>query len=306
MRLVFGSALLGALLALAAAAAPGDALVAAGSDAMAPLLERWAEDLAEAGSPVRLEIDARGSTIAPPALVSGRAALAAMSREMRWTELEVFRSRYGHDPMRLRLALDAVVVFVHPSNGLDALSLAQLDSLYSSTLRCGAVARARRWADVGSMGGWGSRAVHVCGLGRLSGTRGFFRERALCGGYFREDVREQPGSRSVLRFVAEGLCGIGYAPLSADTSGVRVLRLGSADGSDPVSPSPETIYAGSYPLRRYLNVYVNRSEGRALAGPLDRLLRHALSRAGQAAVAELGYLPLPEPLRQAELARLDS
>jgi len=273
---------------------------------MAPLLLSWAQGLYGSDAAAHLEIDARGSSTGPPALVSGRAQLAAMSREMKWAELEVFRTRYGYEPQRVRVAVDAVVVFVQEDNSLQSLPVPWLDAIYSKTLACGAPRMARRWQDVGVTGPWASRVIHACGLPRMSGTRSFFRQRALCGGRFREDLRDQPGGQSAVRFVAEGFCGIGYGDLQVDGPGVRVLSLAPEENAEAVVPSAETIYAGAYPLSRFLNLYVNRAPGHAVPEPLAQFLRYVLSDAGQAQVVELGLLPLAPDTRAAELAALES
>ncbi len=292
-----------------AAASPQDddappALVAVGSDGMGPLLRAWAEDLAHADPGFVLEVETLGSSTALPALVSGRADVGAMTREMKWAEREVFRSRYGYDPVRVRVALDAVMVFVHPKNSIESLDLAQLDAIYSHTRRCGAEWAPERWEDVCAVGEWAGRAILPCGRGRRSGTRGFFRQHALCGGHFREDVREQPGAGSVVRFVAEGLCGIGYGGLSGPRDGVRAIAIGAEPGSVPAPPIPAAIYAGSYPLARFLNLYVNREPGRSLPARIAGLLRYALSDPGQERVREAGYLPLPGELQEQELTAI--
>ena len=127
-------------------------LVVVGSDTMAPLIRAWADDVQRADPAFRFEIEAKGSSTAPPALVSGRAALGAMTREMKWAEREVFRSRYGRDPVEIRVAFDAVVVFVHPESSLETLTIPELDAIYSSSRRCGHPAPVRRWEDVGEVG----------------------------------------------------------------------------------------------------------------------------------------------------------
>jgi phosphate transport system substrate-binding protein len=273
---------------------------------MAPLLRSWAQGLYGSDAAAHLEIDARGSSTGPPALVSGRAPLASMSREMKWAELEVFRTQYGYEPQRVRVAVDAVVVFVQVDSSLQSLPVPWLDAIYSKTLACGAPRTARRWQDVGVTGPWASRVIHPCGLPRTSGTRSFFRQRALCGGRYREDLRDQPGGQSAVRFVAEGFCGIGYGGLQVEASGVRILSLAPEASAEAVVPSAETIYAGTYPLSRFLNLYVNRAPGQPLPEPVAQFLRYVLSDAGQARVAELGLLPLAPDTRAAERVALES
>ncbi len=286
------------------AAEPGyDLLVVVGSDTMAALVRAWAGDVQRGDAAFRFEIEALGSSTAPPALVSGRASLGAMTREMKWAEREAFRSRYGRDPVALRVAFDAVVVFVHPESSLEALTIPELDAIYSRTRRCGSSAPVQRWEDVGEVGPRAGSFVLPCGRSRRSGTRDFFRERALCGGFFREDLREQPGAGSVVRFVAEDLCGIGYSGLATPREGVRELALAVDADAAPAPASAAAIYAGSYPLMRFLYLYLDRDPTLPLPPEVEAFVRHALSPAEERA-REAGYLPLPGELLSEELAKL--
>ncbi len=296
--------LLTAFLAFPAAAEPEPPLVAVGSNTMRPLLEAWAREMSRADPGRVLEIESLGSGTGPPALIAGRAALAPMSREMRPAEQAAFEARFGHPPTPFRVAVDAVVVFVHRGNPVDGLSLAEIDAVYSSTRSCGSADPVRRWGELGASGDWAERSVRACGRSISSGTHAFFRERALCGGHFRLDLLEQPGAGSVERFVAEGLCGIGYGGLDARKAPVKLLWVAPAAGEPPRAPSDEEIFGGSYPLSRHLLLYANVPDA-GLPPRVAGFLRFVLSETGQAIVADTGFLPLTPADRDTELAKLD-
>ena len=116
-----------------------------------------------------------------------------MSREMLPAEVEAFRRVRGVEPLAIKVAIDAVAVFVHPANPMGSLSLAQLDAIYSAERRCdGAAEAVRTWGQVGAGGPWAEQAIMAYGHRARSGTRMVFRRVALCGGPFHDDVHEHP------------------------------------------------------------------------------------------------------------------
>jgi phosphate transport system substrate-binding protein len=286
-----------------ATGAPGE-LVAVGSETLSELVRLWGEDLREAGEPVALRFDARGSSTAPPALIDGVADLGPMSREMKPIERQACRRRFGRAPSGFRVALDGLRVFVAESNPIRGITLAQLDSLYSSTRRCSGGDAIDRWEDLGVNGEWGPRKIVPCGRNANSGTYSFFRERALCGGRFRADLIEQPGGASVVHWVRSGACGIGYGGLGREPKGVRALPLAVEAGGPFSEPTPMAIDSGAYPLRRALRIYVRPDLEPERRARVRRLLVYALSEPGQARAAELGFVALPPEGRERERAAL--
>jgi phosphate transport system substrate-binding protein len=275
---------------------------------MASLARVWLNDIARTDPALRFKISARGSSTAPPTLLAGEATVGLMTREIRDVELRAFDSKLGFRPTGYRIALDAAVVFVHKSYPIQGLTLAELDAVFSKTRLCGRPEPVERWQDLGAEGEWAMRKVVACGLVRASGTRGFFREQALCGGRFRDDIVEQPGTASVLGWVAEGFCGIGYSGLAGQSSGredLKILPIATKAGDAYVSPSERQVYSEAYPLWRYLYAYVIQPPRGKLPAASERFLRHALSEGGQVQVRETSFLPLHETVRRKELAKLD-
>ncbi|GIW40716.1 MAG: hypothetical protein KatS3mg076_1293 [Candidatus Binatia bacterium] len=198
------------------------------------------------------------------------------------------------------MAIDALAVYVHRENPLESLSLPQVDAIFSKTRRLGYPKDIRVWGDLGLGGEWATRRISLYGRNAASGTYGFFKEKVLGGGDFKDEVKEQPGSASVVQGIAEDPAGIGYSGIGYRTSGVKPLALSPSEGGDPVPPTPGNVYAGRYPLSRFLYVYVNRKPG----APLDPLVREfllfVLSKEGQEVVVKDGYLPLPARIALAE------
>lgn len=273
-----------------------------GSDTLNNLMTLWAEGFQSVYPNVRIQIEGKGSSTAPPALIEGTAQLGPMSREMKGTERDAFERRYGYKPTEIRVAIDTLAIYVHKDNPIASLTMEQVDSLFSSTRKRGGPP-IERWGDLGLTGAWASRPISLYGRNSASGTYGFFKDHALLGGDFKSTVKEQPGSSSVVQGVASDLAGVGYSGIGYITSGVRAVPLVGPDGQ-PHSPSLENALNGNYPLARFLYIYVNKPPGR----PLDRLtlefLRFVLSRAGQEVVVKDGYYPLPAVLAQEELRKL--
>lgn len=273
-----------------------------GSDTLNNLMTFWTEEFRRHYPAVAVEVQGAGSSTAPPALTEGSSNMGPMSRRMKDKEIEAFERRHGYKPTAVPVAIDALAVFVHKDNPVDSLSIPELDAIFSATRSCGYGKKVERWGDLRSQQGisrrWRRRKLALYGRNSVSGTYGYFKKVALCKGDYKSRVNEQSGSASVVQSVGKSLGGIGYSGVGYLTSEVKVLSLSKRDGGRPVAPTPENALQGTYPLSRFLWVYVNKPPGRSLP-PVEReFLRMVLSRQGQEIVAKDGYVPL-----SAELAR---
>ncbi|WP_337262855.1 MULTISPECIES: PstS family phosphate ABC transporter substrate-binding protein [unclassified Serratia (in: enterobacteria)] len=267
-------------------------LSSVGSDTLANLMALWGQDFSQHYPNVNLQIQAAGSSTAPTALAAGAAQLGPMSRPMKAAEISAFEQRYGYPPLAVPVAVDALVVLVHQDNPLRGLNLQQLDQIFSSTRRCGENSAIQRWGELGLQGSWAQRTLQRFGRNSASGTYGYFKLRALCGGDFMTRVNELPGSASVVQAVAGSLSGIGYASIGFRASGVRLLPLAES-GHRYVAPTESNVRNGSYPLARYLYIYINKVPNQPLEPLTAAFLDRVLSQQGQALVNHDGYLPLP-------------
>ncbi|AGB81298.1 phosphate binding protein [Serratia sp. FGI94] len=276
-------------------------LSSVGSDTLANLMSLWAQDFSQHYPNINLQMQAAGSSTAPTALAAGAAQLGPMSRPMKAAELAAFEQRYGYAPLAVPVAVDALVVLVHQDNPLPGLNLGQLDQIFSATRRCGAAAALDKWGQLALPGAWAQRSIQRFGRNSASGTYGYFKLRALCGGDFMARVNELPGSASVVQAVSGSLNSIGYASIGFRASGVRLLPLAER-GDRYVTPSVANVRNGSYPLARYLYIYINKAPQRPLEPLTAAFLDRVLSAQGQALVNQDGYLPLsPETLRKTRL-----
>lgn len=278
-------------------------LSSVGSDTLANMMTFWAEEFKRTYPNVNIQIQAAGSSTAPPALTESTSNLGPMSRKMKSREIQAFEKHFGYKPTPVRVAIDALAVFVHKDNPLEGLRIDQVDAIFSSNRKCGGDKDADRWGDLGLSGDWTGKDIQLYGRNSVSGTYGYFKKKALCKGDFKNTVNEQPGSASVVQSVSASLNGIGYSGIGYQTSGVRALPL-AKKGDNFVEANMDNAIAGKYPLSRYLYVYVNKHPNKPLSPMEGEFLKMVLSKSGQYIVEKDGYIPLPKKVVEKELKKL--
>jgi phosphate transport system substrate-binding protein len=280
-------------------------LSSVGSNTLANLMTLWAEEFKRVYPNVNVQIQAAGSSTAPPALTEGTSNLGPMSRLMKDKEIQAFEQRHGYKPTPIAVAIDALAVFVHKDNPVAGLTLQQTDSIFSSTRTCGGTENISNWGQLGLPGAWATRGIQLYGRNSVSGTYGYFKQHALCKGDFKNTVNEQPGSASVVQSVSSSLNGIGYSGIGYTTSSVRAVPLAGEADQPFVDATPENAINGSYPLARFLYVYVNKAPGKDLDPITRQFLTMVLSRSGQAVVVKDGYIPLPATFAEPQLKLIE-
>ena len=264
-----------------------------GSDTLANLMTLWSEDFKRFYPNVSIQIQAAGSSTAPPALTEGTSNLGPMSRKMKSKEIAAFEKTHGYKALAIPVAVDALAVFVNKDNPIKGLSIAEVDAIFSSTLKCGHKTAANVWGDLGLSGAWQNRDIQLFGRNSVSGTYGYFKKRGLCKGDFRNSVNEQPGSASVVQSVSASINGIGYSGIGYKTAGVRALPIAKKIGKPYVHVTAENALKGKYPLARYLYIYVNKPPNKPLDLNTREFIKLILSKKGQTTVIKDGYIPLP-------------
>lgn len=277
-------------------------LSSVGSDTLANMMTLWAEEFKHMYPNVNIQIQAAGSSTAPPALTEGTSQFGPMSRKMKPNEEEAFEKHYGYKPTAIRVAIDALAVFVHKDNPIKGLTVEQVDGIFSSTHKCGSN-DIQRWGDLGLDGNWSARDVQLYGRNSVSGTYGYFKEHALCKGDFKANVNEQPGSASVVQSVSQSLNAIGYSGIGYKTAGVKAVPI-AKKGNDFIEATADNAANGSYPLSRYLYVYVNKQPNKDLAPMEKEFIRYVLSKQGQQVVEKDGYVTVPKNVVAKDLEQL--
>ncbi len=279
-------------------------LSSVGSDTLANLMTLWAESFKRSYPNVNIQIQAAGSSTAPPALTEATSNFGPMSRKMKSKEIAAFEDRYGYKPTAIPVAIDALAVYVNKDNPIKGMSISDVDAVFSSTRKCGTDKSFTKWGDMGMTGNWKNRDIQMYGRNSVSGTYGYFKKKALCKGDYKNNVNEQPGSASVVQSVSSSMNGIGYSGIGYKTSGVRAVPLTKKDGGKFIAATPANAVSGKYPLSRFLYVYVNKHPNKELA-PLEKeFLKMVLSQQGQAVVIKDGYIPLPAKVVEKYLNQL--
>ena len=272
-----------------------------GSDTLNNLMTFWAEGFQAQYPNVNIQIEGKGSSTAPPALIEGTAQLGPMSRDMKKEEIDAFEKKYGYKPTGIKVAIDALAVFVHKDNPVKSMTMQQIDSIFSSTMKQGG-------KDIGDWGDilpeWKGRAISVYGRNSASGTYGYFKENALKKGDFKSSVKEQPGSSAVVQGVASDQGSIGYSGIGYVTSSVHALALG-VTADKMAAANYDNCLNGTYPLSRFLMVYVNKKPGVAMDTSTKEFLKFVMSKEGQEIVVKDGFFPVPASVAAETIATLE-
>lgn len=272
-----------------------------GSDTLNNLMTLWAEGFSQLYPNVKIEIEGKGSSTAPPALIGGTAQFGPMSRPMKAAEIDQFEKKFGYKPSAIRAAVDALAVFVHKDNPIKCLSLQQVDAMFSKTRKGGLDKQLATWGDVGLTGEWAARPISLYGRNSASGTYGYFKEEALFNGDYLDSVKEQPGSSAVVQGVASDKFAIGYSGIGYKTADVRAVPLSAKTGAKCSEATAEQAYAGEYPLARFLYVYVNVNPTQKLDPVRAEFIRYVYSKQGQQAVMKDGYFPITSAIAEEDL-----
>ncbi len=270
-----------------------------GSDTMLNLMSTWAESFGNYYPGVRVQVEGKGSSTAPPALMEGQSQFGPMSRAMEPEEIDEFRAKFGYEPAELRVAIDCVAVFVNKDCPIDEISLGELVEVFS--VAGGNVT----WGDLGATDpAWRSRPVSVYGRNSASGTYKFFKKMALDGHDFKPTVKEQPGSSGVIQAIASDPYAMGYSGVGYSTPGVKTLRVSVEEGEEAFAPDAEHAVSGDYPLARFLYMYLNFDRLSELDALRAEFIRMVFSREGQEGVLKDGSFPVPAEVAREELERV--
>ncbi|BCA52898.1 phosphate-binding protein PstS [Nitrospira sp. KM1] len=280
-----------------------------GSDTMYPVLSRLVTEFQRRQPNVTIEVKPFGSNPAieeflqPPLHKTGKVMLSeevpkqftltATSRELFDTEIKEFVSQHGYEPIAVPVAVDAVAVYVHKDNPIAGLTLEQVDAMFSTTRLRGHKTAITQWGQLELPDTWNNAPIQLYGRDRKSGTRSFFKDHGLGGGEFVPSLHENPGAASVILSLSRDQLGVGYSGLGLQGSMVRAVPLAETAGMPFVPPSSATVADQTYPLRRVLYLYVNKSPKAPLPPAAQEFLAYIMSHEGQEAVIKAGFFPLP-------------
>jgi phosphate transport system substrate-binding protein len=290
-----------------------------GADTMEALVKYWIEDFQKLYPNVKIDMEAKASGTAGPALTEGKADLGPVAREMLPAEEQQFENKFGYKPYAVRVAggsyrtpgkTHAIAFFVNEKNPIEKLSYAQIDAIFSTAPKRGDK-EGTKWGDVGAIGEWADKPIHPWGLIRPNGIAHFLESRILNGGEWRSGIQERTtvGSLAALDATNQGVAkdpyAIGYAGFGNVMPGVKAIALAEKDSGPYYKGTFEEVLNQKYPLSRIIYIYVNRAPGKSLDPKVSEFLKFVLSAKGQNDVLKEGiFLPLPPSMVKEELAKL--
>lgn len=275
-----------------------------GSDTLNNEMLLWSKAFMELYPNVKVDVEGKGSSTAPPALLAGVSQLGPMSRPMSAQEADAFEGKYGYKASRFRVAVDALAVYVNKDNPIKCLTLQQLNRIFSSTRTAAFGGDIKTWGDVDLTGEWSKAPISLYGRNSLSGTYEFFKEMALYGGDYKAEVKQQPGSEAVIEGVASDRFGIGYSGIGYKTEGVRTVPLAPNSGAACSATSAEAAYSAKYRLTRYLYIYLNKKPNQPLESLISEFVKFVVSKNGQTQTEIGGFYSITNDNREADLKRL--
>lgn len=267
-----------------------------GSDTISQLAGNWASDFRKMYPEVEIKIDVQGARNAIPSVINQQADIGLLSREIRAAEVEQFKAKFGHAPVVLTPALESIAIFVHKDNPVESLTLAQLDAIYSTSLKRGAPKQALTWGDVGVGGKWATMPIVCQARDAETGSQVFFQRGVLGGGEFRQGMVGHASSVEMIKTIAGNQGAVGFAGSGYETPDVKAVPLAWKAG-EPASKI-ETV---GYPLLRPLQLIVNKAPNQELSLLEHEFIKYMFSRAGQQQVIVGGFVPMPARPAQVSL-----
>ncbi len=299
---------------------PEEELSLVGADVMDEITLGWIKMYRKQYPLLSVTMEAKASGAGAPGLISGKADLAPVGREMLPAEEKAFVEKFGYKPFAIKVATGSVgslgktatsIVLVDKDNPIKGLTMAQLDAIYSTSRKRGH-ADIKTWGDLGLTGEWQNRPIHLYGLKSPNGIEQFFKAVVMQGGDYKDNIQFTKGEGFTHAFtvaakdMATHPGGLTYALLANVTPNVKVVPLADNDGGPFYAPTLENVYSHKYPLSRYVYIFVNRPPGKPLEPKVKEFLKLVLSREGQDIVAKEGvYIPLTPAVVQEELKKLD-
>jgi phosphate transport system substrate-binding protein len=251
---------------------------------------RAAAEFRRAYPDVKVQATAGLAPIGLKALLEGRADIVPMSRALTPAEIADFQKQYGYPPAQIKVAADALAIYVEKSNPVPGLTLGQLDGIFSRTPH-GSGTLIETWGQVGLTEEWANRPITLYGYDPADGVNQTFRQQVLNGGEYRLSLRVELTGSAIVQDIAADPEALGCASIFFAAKRVRAVPLAGTDGQF-YAPTAENVRAHKYPLRRFLYVCVNKPPKGPLSGPTAEFVRFLLSREGQEIVVAGGNIPL--------------
>ncbi len=285
-------------------------LIVRGSTRLEPMIRAWFEEFSTLYPNIQTNIEASGSGSAPKALISGIANIGAMSRKIKRKEMKAFVKEKGYPPLELKVAMDALAVYVNRKNPINKLTLTQVEAIYSSNRKCAKQnGRNQESIDSWKQLGWDTEEdIEIHNFHSKSGGYGLFRKRLLCKGDYKEGlIGEYKTSPEMTAAISDSLTAIGYASRSGNTGyGAKIVALARSEAFPYYYPESQHIASNNYPLSRFLYLYIDKPPSEPLPKHLKEFIKYIYSSNGQQTISQEGAIPLLPRFIGRQLAGLNS
>ena len=252
-----------------------------GSDTLVILAQKWAEVYMSQHPDAKIQVTGGGSGIGFAALENQTTDLCDASRKAKPAEIANCIKAFGKRPTEYKVALDGLSIYVNPDNTLKEITLDQARQIFTG--------KVTNWKEIGGP----DAPITIYSRENSSGTYEFFKEHVLQGDDFAASAQTMPGTAAIVQAVVKDKNGIGYGGAAYGGSS-KLLSVKKDDSSPAIDPTEENVENGTYPIWRYLYVYVNPSLDK---GDISAYLNWIRSDDGQKYVKDIGYYPLPKQLR---------
>ena len=257
-----------------------------GSDTMVNLAQAWAEKYHQKNPEAKVQVLGGGSGVGIASLIDGNCDLANCSREIEPKENARVKAARGVEAKEHVVGYDALAVYVHKDNPLDAISIEELAEIY------GKDGRITKWSQLGI----DSKAVGNDEIVRVSrqnssGTYAYFAEVVLGKGRdYKLGSIDQSGSKDVVALVSKTPGAIGYSGMGYASPGVKMLKISAKKGETGIAPTVENAMRKQdrYPITRSLLIFTAGEP----EGQTKEFLDWILGPGGQKIVEQQGYIPL--------------
>lgn len=246
-----------------------------GSDTMVILAQRWAEKYMEKHPGVTVQVTGGGSGVGIAALINGATDICNASRPMKQSERDKLKARYNTLGVEVKVAKDGISIYLNEKNPVKELTLEQIKQIYTGKIS--------NWKQVGG----NDARIIVYGRENSSGTYTYFKDNVLGGDDYSSTMQSLPGTAAVVNAVVKDANAIGFGG-AAYAKGVKFVAVKKDASSPAYIPSEETIKNNSYPITRYLYMYLKTRP----TGEIKEYIDWILSREGQDIVTKVGYFPV--------------
>lgn len=245
-----------------------------GSDTMVILSQQWAEAYMKKHPGTTIQVTGGGSGVGIAALINGSTDIANSSRPMKSSEIEKIKEKYKKNGVEIPCAKDGLSVFLNKGNAVSELTIQQIGDIFSGKIT--------NWKQVGGA----DANIQLYGRESSSGTFEFFKEHVVKTD-FSPACQTLPGTAAIVNAVKKDKYSIGYGG-AAYAEGVKDCKVKKDAKSKGVLPTPTTIKNKTYPISRYLFMYLKAKP----TGETKAFIDWILSKEGQKLIEGVGYFPV--------------